>query len=239
MDEQLRLQVFLSRNGVCSRRDAIGIIQSGNVTVNGHKILEPSYEVDLQRDKIKVDGKMVRPRPYEYIMFHKPAGYVTTKTAQGRQKTIYDALPKQCQHLLPVGRLDKETEGLLILTNNGDISHALTHPKFSLDKTYFVILKGRLDSLKKSKIEKGVYIEGGKTAPAKISQLRYEKNDTLLKITIHEGKKRQIRYMFARVKYMVKYLKRLTQGPLSLGTLKVGKSRPLTKLEIESLKKLL
>ncbi len=233
---KIRLQVFLSRNGVCSRREAMGLIKEGHVSVNGQKQAEPSFAVDPDKDKICFKGKVIETKQLEYALFHKPQGYVTTKADHGSQKNIYKILPNKYKHLLPVGRLDKNTEGLLLLTNDGDLAFALTHPKFHVDKTYFVIAKGDVELKTISRLETGVVIEGGKTAPAKIKEVRSKGRDTHLKITIHEGKKRQIRLMFEAVGHKVKYLKRLTQGPIGLGSLPVGKTRELDRKEIKALK---
>lgn len=236
--QTIRLQVFLSRNGVCSRREAMDIIKEGSVKVNGKVQSEPSFQVDPLKDKIMVGKKEVASKQYDYILLNKPAGYVTTKAQHKGQKNIYHVLPEEMGYLLPVGRLDKDTEGLLLLTNDGDVAYGLTHPKFDIDKTYYVKIGGKLENFKKEKLEKGVRIEGVKTAPAKITSVKHIKTDTELKITIHEGKKRQIRLMFESVGHRVKYLKRLVQGPLKLGDLKIGSFRKLTVQEIKEIKKI-
>jgi len=235
---KLRLQVFLSRNGVCSRRRAFDIIKEGRVTLNGQICREPSTSVDPNSDHVSADNKKVKSRKYDYVLMNKPAGYTTTKADRHAQRTILDLLPRKFQYLSPAGRLDKDTEGLLLLTNDGDVAYQLTHPKFNVDKIYFVRVLGRLDNDQKKQVERGVYIDKKKTSPAKIKNIRALKNQTELMITIHEGRKRQIRYMFAKVGCKVIYLKRLNQGPLSLGPLKNGMCRTLTRLEIDQLKNL-
>jgi len=235
---KLRLQVFLSRNGVCSRRQALDIIKGGDVTLNGKVCREPSTPVRPGRDHVSVDGKKIKEKSYDYILLNKPSGYTTTKSDRFAEKTVLDLLPRKFGHLSPVGRLDRDTEGLLLLTNDGDTAYQLTHPKFDVDKTYFVRLSGRMDMDKKARVEGGVYIDGKRTLPAKIKNVRCSKNLTELMITVHEGRKRQIRFMFAKVGHRVIYLKRLVQGPLTLGPLKKGTWRLLNGKEIESLKKL-
>jgi len=232
---KLRLQVFLSRNGVCSRRRAFDIIKEGRVTLNGQVCREPSTPVNPQGDHISVDKHKIKGKSYSYVLLNKPSGYTTTKADRHARKTVLDLLPRKFQHLSPVGRLDKDTEGLLLLTNDGDVAYQLTHPKFNVDKTYFVRILGRLAIDQKKKVEGGVYIDKKKTSPATIKNIRPLKNQTELMITIHEGRKRQIRYMFAKVGCRVIYLKRLNQGPLSLGPLKKGMCRTLTKQEITKL----
>lgn len=234
----IRLQVYLSHNGVCSRRAAMNIIQKGRVCVNGKKVTEPSFKIREGKDHVTVDKKKIHTKKYEYILLNKPKGYVTTKHDRFAKKTIYDLIPKKMNHLAPVGRLDKDSEGLLLLTNDGDVAYKLTHPKFNIDKTYYVCIKGALEHKTKIRLQKGIFVQGTKTAPAKISQVRTKKNETQLLIDIHEGKKRQIRIMFGKMKHKVIYLKRLRQGTLQLGRLKTGMYRPLTNQEIEDLYKI-
>src|SRR3989338_3686281 len=144
----MRLQVFLSHNGVCSGRDAIPLVQSGRVKVKGLIVREPSFAVEAG-DDIMADGQKVESKQYSYVMLNKPAGYVTSKEDPHADKTIMDLLPKELHHLVPVGRLDKESEGLLLLTNDGNLAHRLTHPKFHVDKTYTVRVGGELAREKK------------------------------------------------------------------------------------------
>lgn len=235
---RLRLQVFLSHNGVCSRRRALDIIKEGHVTLNDRVCLEPSTPVNPDKDCVCVDRKEVKGQSYEYILLNKPDGYTTTKLDRFAERTVSDLLPSKFRILSPVGRLDKDTEGLLLFTNDGDIAYRLTHPKFNIDKTYFVRIMGRLETDKKTRVEKGVYVDGRRTSPAKIKNVKLLKDKTELMITIHEGRKRQIRFMFAKVGHRVVYLERLMQGPLMLGSLKKGKWRPLSRQEIGTLKKL-
>lgn len=232
----LRLQTFLSRNGVTSRRKAMDLVKSGRVLVNGEVVREPSTPVDSTIDHIVVDGREISKKAYDYILLNKPAGYVTTKSDPFAEKTVLDLLPSKYKHLFPVGRLDKDTEGLLLLTNDGDLTFILTHPKHNIDKIYFARVNGRLENQEKQKIEQGVILEGKKTAPAAIENIKDLTDATELTIKIHEGRKRQIRLMFEVVGHKVVYLKRLTQGPIELGNLEKGKWRNLTPREIEILK---
>ncbi len=237
MPEALRLQVFLSRNGVTSRRKAFDLIQEGHVKVNGKVIREPSTPVDSSKDKIEVDGQSIRPKNYDYILLNKPSGVVTTKEDVFASKTVIDLLPVEYRHLVPVGRLDKDTEGLLLLTNDGDLTFQLTHPKFNIDKTYLVRVTGKLKDEDKIKLEKGIMLEGRKTFPAKIAEIKPLQNQTEFMMTIHEGRKRQIRMMLGHLKYPVVYLKRLSQGTLVLGNLPTGHWRLLTADEVNAFKK--
>jgi len=262
----MRLQVFLSHNGVYSRRRAMELIQQGLVTVNGQLTTEPSWKVFPERDQVTVSGKLIAAKQYEYVILNKPQGYVTTMAEHRGEKSVLELLPEEYHHLKPVGRLDRDTEGLLLFTNDGDVAYKLTHPKFNVDKVYYVEIRGQMSEVSKRKLEKGVSIEGEMTSPAKIidvctSNLNSPKKTnveilttavnissekvskdvksadgkTNFYMTIHEGKKRQIRLMCKAVDHEVDYLKRISQGPLALGNLKSGQWRRLTVEEIKSL----
>jgi pseudouridine synthase len=232
----MRLQVFLSHNGVGSRRRAMELIQQGHVAVNGQVIREPSWKVNLQQDTITVDGKSVESKQYEYVILNKPQGYVTTMAEHRGEKSVLELLPEEYHYLKPAGRLDKDTEGLLLFTNDGDVAYKLTHPKFNVDKVYYVEISGQMSDVSKRKFEKGVSIEGEMTSPAKIKDMKFDDGKTSFNMTIHEGKKRQIRLMCKAVGHEVDYLKRISQGPLSLGNLKTGQWRQLAAEEIKQLK---
>lgn len=233
----MRLQVFLSHNGVCSRRDAMDVIKAGRVCVNGRLQKEPSTPISPGQDQVTVDGDPVGRRDYDYVILNKPAGYVTTKEDRHAEKTVLDLLPASLKHLHPVGRLDKESEGLLLLTNDGQLTHRLTHPRFHLDKTYSVRIRGVLKPGDKDRLEKGIELEGQKTLPAKIRDVKDAAGQTEFLITIQEGRKRQIRLMLAACGHQVVILKRLSQGPIDLGYLKPGAYRRLTEDEVSQLKK--
>ncbi|MFA5059595.1 MAG: pseudouridine synthase [Candidatus Omnitrophota bacterium] len=232
----IRLQVFLSHSGLCSRREAMKIIQQGRVSLNGQITTEPSTPVDPVKDNVAVDGQDIKSSAHEYILLNKPKGYVTTTADPHAQKTVLDLVPKEFQHLYPAGRLDQDTQGLLLLTNDGDVAYKLTHPKFNVDKTYLAKISGVLAPLEKEKLEKGVVIEDKITAPSKITNVRISLGQTEFLITIHEGRKRQIRLMLQAVGHKVVDLTRIKQGPLSLGDLKLGCWRRLSEQEILQLK---
>ncbi|MDE1920134.1 MAG: rRNA pseudouridine synthase [Candidatus Omnitrophica bacterium] len=227
----MRLQVFLSHNGVCSRRDAMDVIQSGRVAVNGRVVKEPSMAVDGS-EAITVDGQKIGAKEYAYVMLNKPAGFTTTKDDPHAEKTVMDLLPSSMRHLSPVGRLDRDSEGLLLLTNDGDMSFRLTHPKFHAEKTYLVRVKGELTASKQSKLESGIMVEEQQTAPCRIREVKYNGTDTEFKITLHEGRKRQVRMMARAVGHHVNYLCRLSMGKLQLGNLPKGQWRVLTRQEV-------
>ncbi len=232
----MRLQVFLSHNGVCSRRKAFELVSNGAVTVNGRVVKEPSTPIDAKVDKICVENKLIVDKSYEYIVLNKPKGYMTTRSDRFASKIVYQLIPKQFAHLVPVGRLDKDTEGLLFMTNDGDVVYKLTHPKFLIDKMYFVMLKGCLEGKDHKKLEKGIFLNGRRTAPARIKNIKIFKEGTQLTMTIHEGQKRQIRKMFAKLGYKVVLLRRKMHGPLSIGVLKTGKWRKLSVKEVKAVR---
>lgn len=236
-NKRKRLQVFLSHSGACSRRSALLFIQQGRVTINDKEIREPSYRVS-DSDDVCLDGKPVLKKRYQYVLFYKPLGVTTTLKDRFAEKIVHDVLPKHLRHLKPVGRLDKNTEGLLLLTNDGDMAYKLTHPKFNIDKTYFVVISKILKPEDKKKIEQGILIEGQKTYSGSVTDVENIKARTSLRLTIHEGRKRQIRLMFDSLGYEVIYLRRERQGALYLGSLKPGQWRNLTFQEIEALKKI-
>ncbi len=230
----MRLQVFLSHNGVCSRRDAMELVQSGRVRVDGRIIKEPSFAVE-GHEEVMVDGQRIGVKQYSYVMLNKPADYTTTKDDPHAEKTVMDLLPGDLRHLSPVGRLDRDSEGLLLLTNDGQLALKLTHPKFHADKTYLVRVKGEINKEKQAKMETGVIIEGKKTAPCRIVEVKYNGTETEFKITLNEGRKRQIRMMVKSVGHRVNYLCRLSMGPLQLADLQKGAWRYLTPAEVNKL----
>lgn len=237
-NNKIRLQVFLSHNGVCSRRAAMEVVQDGRVQVNGKVVLEPSFKVDADVDHIKVDGKLIRNKVFDYVLLHKKSGYIVTTEQRPSTSNVFKLLPRKYHHLSAVGRLDKNTEGLLLFTNDGDTAYKLTHPKFNVDKTYLVKVKGELSQKAVDRLSNGIVIEGKKTAKAKVFQINRSKDITEFKITIHEGRKRQIRIMCDKVGHKVVYLSRLVQGPLTLGKLELGAWRLLTSREIQQIKKI-
>lgn len=236
MKESIRLQVYVTRCGICSRRQALDLIKAGKVFVNGRKVVEPSTPVNDHTDRVEVGGKVIYLKKYEYIMLNKPRGVTTTKKDRFADKTVMDILPKEMRHLHPVGRLDKDTEGLLLLTNDGALTHTLTHPRFEIEKTYLVMVQGRLQQVSIQRLEKGIKIDNIKTAPGRIKNIVYRDDKTQFLLTIHEGRKRQIRLMMDRVRHPVLRLKRIAQGPLKLGELKSGEFRILKEAEIERLR---
>lgn len=208
------------------------MISKGEIKINNKVVKELGTMVDEEKDQVIIQGKpLIIKKEKIYIALNKPAGYISTREDELNRKTVMDLVPKN-KNLKPVGRLDKETEGLLIMTNDGDLIYKYTHPKFHCEKEYKVMVRGELNDRNKEKLERGVMIEGKKTAPCRIQILKSSENGTELKITIYEGRKRQIRKMFAEISHPVKYLQRVRIGKITLGFLKKGEFRLLNKNEL-------
>jgi len=223
---KMRLQRFIALNSDYSRRKAEELIQQGRVKINNQKALI-GESIDPNKDKVYVDHKIIKAIPNRItIMLNKPAGYTTTKKDPHAKKTVMDLVPYK--DLFPIGRLDKDTEGLLLLTNDGDLAFKLTHPKFEHEKEYFVELKSPITSEQIQKLEKGILIDNKKTMPCKITKNKLNK----LNITLREGRKRQIKRMFEKLGNKVIYLYRLRIGRLKLGTLKKGSYKIINSDEI-------
>jgi len=231
--EEMRLQKYLAMCGVASRRAAEEIILQGRVKINGEKCTVLGTKV-TDADSIILDGEEIKPEEKKYyIMLNKPTGYMTTvKDEQGRP-TVMDLISDISKRVYPVGRLDCNTEGLLLMSNDGDFTYKVTHPKHKLDKTYEVFVSGNAEKNAIRKLEQGVFIDGKKTAPAVVDIVDFGKNSALLTITIHEGRNRQVRKMCASVGFKVMGLKRVSEGGLSLGNLPLGKWRHLTEAEVK------
>ncbi len=236
---KLRLNRFLALAGVASRREADRMISEGRVTVNGEVIEVLGTTVDDQKDKIEVDGMRVKAfQILTYLVLNKPSGYLVTAKDPFHRPTIMDLLPSFKSRVFPVGRLDFKSEGLLLLTNDGDLAYRLMHPRFQVEKEYLVKVKPIPELSTLSKLERGIFLDGRKTAPAKIRMLpKTAKSSAVLLVKIHEGRKRELRRMFEALGYQVLTLKRLRLGSLHLGKLKKGHWRHLAPEEIKRLKK--
>jgi 23S rRNA pseudouridine2605 synthase len=234
-----RLQKILSELGVASRRKAEEMILEGRIKVNG-KVAEVGQKADPERDAIKLDGKLLTGRPESkvYYVFNKPRNVMTTLEDPEGRPAISAYLKKMRikQRVYPVGRLDFDSEGLLLITNDGDLAYGVLHPSKKIPKTYEVKVKGVLPESAIQQLEEGIYLEEGRTAPAKIKKLRKLKQNSWIEVTIHEGKKRQIRRMLQRVGHPVSRLIRKKINGITLGHLKPGEMRPMTPEEIERLR---
>jgi 23S rRNA pseudouridine2605 synthase len=232
-----RLQKILSEMGITSRRKAEDMIFEGRVTVNG-RIATIGMKADLARDHIKVDGKLlIRPEPKVYIMLNKPKDVVTSLSDPEGRMTVKDFLGGVRYRVFPVGRLDYDSEGLLLMTNDGDFANAVLHPSKKIPKTYLVKVKGILEEKEMEKLRKGMKLLDVMTAPAKVKRIRKAENNSWLEMTIYEGKKRQIRRMFEETGHPVLKLKRIRIDGLEMGNLKPGAYRYLTAGEIDKIKK--
>ncbi len=234
----VRLNKYIASSGLCSRRDADELIVQGKVSINGKKVTELGYLVQ-PNDKVFVDKKLIRPVKHEYYRFYKPAGYITTSDDEKGRKTIYDLLPETMFHLKPVGRLDKDSTGLLILTNDGDLINELTHPSVKVPKVYLVSVYGKVHPHQLEQLANGVEIEKGKMAYADITVLEIDNKHTTMQITLYQGLNRQIRKMFEYIGFEVKSLKRIQHANINLDGLKRGEFKPIKPLQIRELRNFL
>ena len=226
----MRLNRFLAAAGIGSRRQCDALIEAGRVTVNGKPCTDFSFQPG-ERDHVKVDGKLVHVDLPFTIILHKPAGFVSTKSDPHARDTIFDLLPGKFPRLFNVGRLDAQSEGLLILTNDGDLAQRLTHPRYKIDKEYEVTLDRQWDPALAAKLLRVIFLEGQR---ARISRL-HSMTPTRLRVVLRQGINRQIRRMFEQIGYEVKRLVRIRIGNLRLGDLPRGHWRALTKSELKSL----
>ena len=234
----MRINKYLAESGICSRRSADKLILEGVVKING-KICSLGQEVDEFSDSVTVNGKKITPvTNYEYYIMNKPKGYVCTVKDDKERKTVMDLLPPNLKRIVPVGRLDYDSEGLLLFTNDGELTFKLTHPKNEIPKTYLVRTEKPVSEKDLSELRSGVIVDGEKTKKCKINVIESTKTGTKLHITITEGKNRQIRKMLKAVNNNVDFLKRIKIGDLALTGLNRGEIRKLSPKEIEYLRML-
>jgi 23S rRNA pseudouridine2605 synthase len=229
-----RLQKAMAHAGVASRRKCEALILQGRVRVNGQVVTQLGSKVHPIHDTIEVDGQLITPEEKVYILLHKPRGYLSdTRDFRGRSSAL-GLVPAE-ERLYPVGRLDAESEGLLLLTNDGELAHRLTHPRYEHTKEYHVYVEGYPNDETLKGWRQGVFVDGRQTAPAQISVLRREGDRTWLRVVLREGRKRQIRQVAAILGHPVHQLIRVRIGPVQLGNLKPGEWRYLTKRELKKL----
>lgn len=232
-----RLQKVLAHAGVASRRSCEELIMSGKVKVDGKTITELGVKVDPHKSLIEVEGKPITGKEKEkYILLFKPAGYVSTVYDPQKRRTVMDLINGVNERVYPVGRLDYETSGLLVLTNDGKLTNELIHPSREVKKTYRTMVKGIPTGRSLGQLASGIMLEDGKTAPAEVKLKKIENGNALIDITIHEGKNRQVRRMFQAVGHNVIWLKRIAFGPLKIEKMKPGEWRYLTNQEVLALK---
>lgn len=225
-------------SGFGSRRKCEELVKSGKVSCNGEVVSNLGFLVG-EKDKITVEGKEASAnKDFSYIMLHKPKGYITSMSDEKGRKTVIDLLDDEFKHLKPVGRLDYDSEGLLLLTDDGELSYRLTHPSHEVTKTYLVRVEGQVKESQLAVLRAGVVVDGIRLSKCKAKIVETAEKETKLEVVISEGKNRQVRKMFEAVGFHVDFLKRTQIGELRLGGLSRGKSRPLTKAEINYLKSL-
>ncbi len=232
----MRINKFIASRGIASRRKADELVEQGKVKINGIVMREPGYDV-VEGDVVEVNGKKVEgAEKLEYYLLHKPLGFVTTVSDEEGRPTVVDCMTEVTARVFPVGRLDYNTSGALIMTNDGELAYRVSHPKHGIYKTYRALVKGELSKEKLAKLRHGVDIGGFVTHPAIVNIVKGDTRSTLVEISITEGKNRQVRKMMSAVGNPVQELERIAIGDVRLGRLKYGTYRKLTKEEIEYLK---
>lgn len=230
-----RLQKILARAGIASRRRCEELIRDGRVTVDGQTITELGFKADPQQATILFDGQPISREQKVYILLNKPTGYVTTLSDPQGRPIVTDLLPEVKERVFPVGRLDVDTQGALLLTNDGRLSQYILHPSNEVTKTYVALVKGIPGRAGLAKLERGIIIEGKKTWPARVKIVRRQANNATLELIIHEGRKRQVRKMLSAIGHPVISLTRIAYGNLHLGKLPSGKYRLLTLTDLKKI----
>ena len=237
---EMRLNKFLAHAGVCSRREADRMIVDGLVRVNGRIVQELGLKIDSSRDRVVADGRTVQAESEGpvFVLLFKPAGPVVSVKDPFGRPTVMDLLPKLTARVYPVGRLDAETDGVLLLTNDGETAHRLTHPRYGVPKVYEALVEGQAAEEDLDKVRRGLFLEGRRTAPARARVLRRGSDWTLVGLEIHEGRKREIRKLLEAVGHRATKLRRVAFAGLTLEGLKPGQWRFLKNREIDRLRKL-
>ena len=235
-----RLNKYIASTGACSRRKADELIIAGKVAVNGNVITEPGFYV-REKDKVTIEGKNIYPKKLEYYRFYKPSGYITTSDDERGRKTIFDIIPPELQHLKPVGRLDKNSTGLLILTNDGDLINEMTHPSIKIPKVYMVTINGRFTEAQAAQMQNGIEIitdtGAKKIAYAQTLPVEISNKKSLIQVVLYQGINRQIRKMFAVLGFEVEVLKRIQHATITLEGLKRGQVKLIKPKQIKELQK--
>lgn len=234
----MRLNKYIASSGICSRRKADELIEQGVVSVNGKKITELGFQVK-DKDKVFINNELVRPKKHEYYKFYKPAGYITSADDEKDRKIIYDLLPPNMHNLKPVGRLDRDSSGLIILTNDGDLINELTHPSIKVPKVYVVTVEGKVHLHHLEKMAQGIEIEKGQMAYADTFVLESTNKRTVLQITLYQGLNRQIRKMIDSLGLEVASLKRIQHATIGIEGLKKGQFKPIKPQQIKELRNFL
>ncbi|WP_224288019.1 pseudouridine synthase [Liquorilactobacillus nagelii] len=238
MKAKERLQKVMAEAGVASRRASEKLILAGKVKVNGEIIRELGTKVSND-DAIQVEGKLIEQEKKDYYLFYKPRGVISAVTDNHHRKVVVDYFPEVTERIYPIGRLDYDTSGILLVTNDGELANQMMHPRFKVAKTYLAKVKGIPTREQLQQLEKGIMIDGRKTAPARIKKIAIKKDNSLWQLTIHEGRNHQVKKMFAAIGHPVNKLRRERYGFLDLTGLVSGQYRRLTGNEIERLRNLI
>ncbi len=234
----IRLNKYLANAGIASRRKCDDLIAAGRIKVNGKVIKEMGFRIEESTDQVSYDDRVVTvEKQFRYILLNKPTGYVSTVSDEYNRPTVLDLVSLN-ERIYPVGRLDYDSSGLLLLSNDGELTNMLLHPKFKVEKVYHVLLDKLITQIALYHLEQGIDLEGKRTSRCKITQIRVMDNRSLLEVKIREGWNRQIRRMFDAYGYRVESLERIAFGPLTLTGLKPGEWRPLSRYEVAKLKRL-
>ncbi len=237
MEENLtqRLNKFLANNGVASRRGIKQFLKSETVTVNGKRVRESGTRIDAEHDDIRINNKKIKKASSVYFLLNKPKGIISTSSDEYDRTNVTDLIDTP-HRIYPVGRLDKDTHGLILLTNDGQLTHKSTHPKFHVPKKYMLTINGNVSEEKMNKLRNGIILSDGITAPALVKLIKQVEKMTYLEMEIYEGRYRQIRRMCQAIFLELVDLRRIQFGPIKIGNLKEGQYRPLTPKEIEQLR---
>ncbi|HVZ67549.1 MAG TPA: pseudouridine synthase [Patescibacteria group bacterium] len=233
MNDTQRLDKYLANLGVCARRAVEDLLKRESLTINGVRAEEPGIRINPDKDKILLNGKEIKKPKLVYYLLNKPKGVISTTSDEKGRKNVTSLIPTSLR-LYPVGRLDKDTTGLILLTNDGELTNHLTHPRYEVHKTYKLTINGRVNEKQLSSLRNGVKLEEGLTHPAEVKVVR-EGDISILEVTIHEGKNRQIRRMCLALGIKLTDLQRIKLGPIEIGNLGVGKYRELTVAELKLL----
>lgn len=228
----IRLQKFLAQAGVASRRSSEELIVAGRVSINGRIATELGVRVQPS-DDVRVDGKRIRPAASQWYMLHKPRGYMSTRSDPQGRRTLYDLVPPPMRRLFYVGRLDFDSEGLVLLTNDGDTAHRLLHPRYRIDREYDVELEQQVDDAALEQLRRGVQLDDGRARARTVRR----KGGRRVVLTLQEGRKREVRRMFAELGHNVLRLRRVRYGPIRLGDLPPGEWRALDERELAALRR--
>jgi len=230
-----RLSKLVAAAGFASRRKAADLVRAGRVRVDGRVVTSPAAEVDPSTSRVEVDGRPVHVQPKRYVLLNKPRGPLSTVVDRRGRQTVLDLLGETDERLYPAGRLDADTEGLLLITNDGDLTYRLTHPRYQVDKVYQAEVEGRPTRAVLGRLAQGMLLEEGPTGPARVRILRPGAQTSLVELIVHSGRKRMVRRMLKAVGHPVRMLRRTRIGPLTLGDLRPGEWRPLSEDELSQL----